>query len=234
MELIKEHWSKKDIEEYRTFAKSVMGDEYNCAWEQRIINTKLKCFARTATKARELARDIGKGNYLEFIEELEIKTHLDSILSAFLICKVKDFETFETLLDKYVLTIDNWASSDTLKFGKKDYGKLYTLALKYLKSDKTFVRRTGVNIFFELIRDKNYLQKAFGILDMLSTEKEYYVNMCGAWLLCECFAKYRDETLTYFKHNHTNAFIINKAISKCHDSHRVSAEDKTLLKTFRI
>ena len=73
----------------------------------------------------------------------------------------------------------------------------------------------------------------FNILDSLSQEKEYYVNMSAAWLLCERFIKCRQNTLNYFELNKTNSFIINKAISKCCDSFRVSKEDKILLKQFK-
>ena len=137
-------------------------------------------------------------------------------------------------MDRFVVTIDNWASTDTLSFKKRDKEKLFALAKKYLQDDKIFVRRTGVNIFFELIKDKNYLNYAFDILNSLKDEKEYYVNMCGAWLLSFCFIGYRDETLEFFKNNSTNAFIINKGISKCRDSFRVSKEDKDLLLKFKI
>lgn len=116
---------------------------------------------------------------------------------------------------------------------KGQYNKLLTLSNALIKSKKTFVRRVGILIHFELIKDAKYLDNTFKLLDTLSEEKEYYVNMCAAWLLCECFAKYRNETLAYFKSNKTNNFIINKAISKCVDSYKVSFEDKTLLKTMR-
>ena len=71
------------------------------------------------------------------------------------------------------------------------------------------------------------------ISDINKDENEYYVNMSAAWLLCECFIKQREATLKYFKNNTTNNFIINKAISKCRDSFRVSIEDKKLLVTFK-
>ena len=54
-----------------------------------------------------------------------------------------------------------------------------------------------------------------------------------AWLLCELMIKRRKETLAYLKHHHLNTFVLNKFISKCHDSFRISTEDKELLKTYR-
>lgn len=234
MELIKQHWTKSDIEEFEEFENTLKGDALNCEWEQRIVNTKLECFARTSSKAREVAKQIKKGAYLEFLDNISFKTHFDTIVSGYLINMIKDFETYESKLDKYIVRVDNWASVDILKFNKQSPGNLLILSRKYLKSDKPFVRRLGVNIWFELIKDEEYISQAFDVLDELKDEKEYYVNMSAAWLLAECMAKSRDKTIDYFGRSKTNPFVINKAISKCRDSFRVSVEDKEYLVKFKI
>ena len=64
-------------------------------------------------------------------------------------------------------------------------------------------------------------------------ETEYYVNMACAWLLAECFIKFRNETLHFLEQNTLNDFIVNKGIQKCRDSFRVSDEDKDLLLKFK-
>ena len=58
--------------------------------------------------------------------------------------------------------------------------------------------------------------------------------MSNAWLLCEFMIKQRDKTLHYLKSNNLNKFTINKAISKCRDSFRVSKEDKELLLKYKV
>ena len=233
MNLIKDIWQDKDILEYKNYVKTLKSTEKDCIWEKRVINTNLECFGKSSSKAREIAKQISKGNYVSFLDNVKIENMLDSLVFAHLISKIKDFDVFSKYLKRYVLTIDSWASSDTLKFEKKDKIKLEQLSQEFLKSDKCYVRRTGVNFWFEIIKDKSYLQNCFEMLNNLSNETEYYVNMCGAWLLAEVFAKYRLEALEYFKNNRTNNFIINKAISKCRDSFRVNDEDKELLKSFK-
>ena len=234
MELKREHWGKEDFEELRRFEESIKGDNKNCEWEKRIVNTSLPCMARTSSKARQYYKEIKKGNYKEFLDNIEIKTHFESLICAYLICSIKDYDSFEKYLDKYVTTIDNWASADTLKFTKRDYDKLHKLSQKYMTSELPYVRRVGVDIYFELIKDEKYLDKAFNLLDSLKDEGEYYVNMCGAWLLSFCMIRNPEKTLNYFQNHKTNKFIINKAISKCHDSFRIDEETKELLKTFRV
>lgn len=234
MEFEKCHWSKNDFENLREYEKTIKGSEHDCSWEQKIVNTKLECFARTSSKAKETAKQIKKGNYLEFLENIEIQNHFESLVVVNLINTIKDFKTYEECLDRFVLTIDNWSSVDTLKFDKIDNENLVYLSEKYLNSDKPFVRRLGVNFWFELIKDENYFSKAFEVLDKLADEQEYYVNMSGAWLLAECMAKNREKTIEYFENHKTNAFVINKGISKCRDSFRVSQEDKDFLLKFKI
>ena len=57
--------------------------------------------------------------------------------------------------------------------------------------------------------------------------------MAVAWLLCELMIKQRDKTLVYLNHHNLNKFTINKMISKCRDSFRVSREDKELLLKYK-
>ena len=57
--------------------------------------------------------------------------------------------------------------------------------------------------------------------------------MVNAWLICELFIKRREKTITFLKDHNLNRFTINKAISKCRDSFRVSLDDKEFLLNFR-
>ena len=57
--------------------------------------------------------------------------------------------------------------------------------------------------------------------------------MAVAWLCCELMIKNRNKFLEYLKHNKLNDFTVNKTISKCRDSFRVSAKDKELLLKFK-
>lgn len=233
IDLVRDNWSKEDIVAFHEYGKSLKGSDKDCEWEKRIINTSLECFGKTSTKAREAVSQIKKGNYVEFLRNIEITNHFESVCYAHLISCIKDKYLFRELLDKFVLTIDNWASSDTIRFSLKDTDFLLQTAIDYLESDMPFVRRTGLNILLSLAKKEQYINVIFTRLDMLKNEKEYYVNMCAAWVLSECFIHHRDATLRYYSDNHTNAFIINKSISKCHDSFRVSPEDKEFLKSFK-
>ena len=107
------------------------------------------------------------------------------------------------------------------------------LVKEYVKSDLTFKRRIGLRILFKFINYDDYFCDIISIIDSLKDEKEYYVNMINAWLLCELFIKRRDETLKYLSDNNLNTWTLNKMISKCRDSYRVSKSDKELLLKYK-
>jgi 3-methyladenine DNA glycosylase AlkD len=86
---------------------------------------------------------------------------------------------------------------------------------------------------FKFIDNDEYIEKIYETLNKFENEQEYYVNMINAWLLCELFIKRREKTLEFLKTNKLNRFTINKGISKCRDSYRVSDEDKEFLISFR-
>ena len=88
-------------------------------------------------------------------------------------------------------------------------------------------------ILFKFIDNDYYIDKVYDTLNKFYNETEYYVNMMSAWLLCELFIKRRDKTIKFLENNTLNKFTINKSISKCRDSFRVSIEDKEFLLNFR-
>ena len=101
-------------------------------------------------------------------------------------------------------------------------------------SDIEFIRRIGVRILFSFVKIEKYHNVIFDTLDSLKSEEHYYVNMAAAWLLCEKFIFYPDKVFNYLKHQKSNKFIINKGISKCRDSFRVSKENKDKLLEYKV
>ena len=81
------------------------------------------------------------------------------------------------------------------------------------------------------VNEKN-LQTIFETLNNIKSDK-FYINMAEAWLVCELYIKFPKETFEFITNNKLNKFTQNKAISKIHDSYRVSKEDKKILNQFR-
>jgi 3-methyladenine DNA glycosylase AlkD len=85
----------------------------------------------------------------------------------------------------------------------------------------------------KLCDEEEFIDEILATANTLSDEEEYYVNMANAWLIAECFVNFRDKTLAMLYEHKLNKFTINKTISKCRDSFRISKEDKELLYSFK-
>lgn len=231
--LIKQVWKDTDKLGFDNYLLSLKNED-KVVWTTKIINTKKPLLAIKTEVLKNIAKEIAKGNFLSFLD-LNLNSYYENdVINGNLICKIKDFHKQVEYLDKYVLGIDNWASCDLLSFKIKGREEEYfALAKKYLKSEKPFVRRVGFKIFFEFLNNGYYVDKILEILNEFYLEEEYYVNMIISWLVCELFIKQREKTIKFLKTNKLNPFQINKAISKCRDSFRVSKKDKEWLLNFR-
>lgn len=234
MNFIKEHWTLSYIKNFQKELLTFSKGKEKSDWEQKIVNTKLKCIAVSSFDVKKISKEISCGNFLEFLDFMPWENHTNTLINGTLICFIKDFKILKTYLEKYANLCDNWASCDVLKFNvSKNKSEFFELSKNFISSNKPFVRRIGILILFKFIKDENYIKKIFEILNSLNSEKEYYVNMICAWLVCECFIKEREKTLKFLETNNLNKFTINKAISKCRDSFRVSSKDKTMLLKFK-
>ena len=194
----------------------------------------MKVLAILSKDIKSIIKEIGKGNFISFLD-LEIDDSYESLLiSGGLLSKIKDFDIYKEYLLRYSKKIDNWALCDTLTFNVKgNEDKYISLVNELIKSELPFERRIGISILFSFISYNEYLDLIYKTVDKFYDEDNYYVQMMIAWLVCELMIKRRDETLKYLEHNNLNKFTVNKMISKCRDSFRVSDEDKEMLKIYR-
>lgn len=232
MELNRELWDLSNKKEYYEYLDSLsIGKKIE--WTRKIVNTDMEVLAIPVPKLRLIAKEIMKGNYISFLDLKLLDNYESTMVYGIIINKLKDFKLIKKYLDIYVNYIDNWSSCDVLSIETKDKDKLFDLALSYIKSNKPFVRRVGFRIFLKYLEDKVYLSKIFDVIDVFYNEEHYYVNMIIAWLLCEAFIKSRELTLKYLEKNTLSAFVVNKTISKCRDSYRISLDDKVMLLKFK-
>lgn len=231
MELIKEKWNNKHIEELNQYLESI-GRPEKMDFTIKTINTKMQVLAIPIPELRKIANQIYKGNYISFLDAFNNKYYENTIINAILINNIKDIKTKKYYISK--LKIDNWSTVDILKFNIKNQEQEYlNLAKEYLKSKEEFVRRIGVRILFNYTENED-LTEIFDIINSLQNEEKYYVNMAVAWLMCELMIKNRNQTLKYLEKHRLNDFTINKTIGKCRDSYRVSKEDKEFLLKYRV
>ena len=235
MNLIKDKWSKEDIKPFQEYLKTFQREDKK-EWTKNLLKTQMPCLAILSKDQGNIIKEIFKGNYLSFLDLMIWEYYENTSINGGLISRIKDFDLMKKYLDIYSSLSDNWATCDCLSFCniKGNERRYLDLAHEYMKSDKPMVRRIGLESLFKLIDTKEYLDEIFSILNSFYDEEDYYVNMMNAWLLCDLFIKQREETLKFLKTHKLNKFTINKAISKCRDSFRVTASDKELLLNFKV
>ena len=233
MNLIKNNWTKDDINKFDEYLYSLRREE-KINWTKNIVCTNMDTLAIVLPDLKKMAKEIYKGDYISYLDLMPHKYFETLITNAFLISLIKDYKVQMKYINKLIKYIDSWSVTDTLKFSIKNYENEYLdYAKELIKSKDTYARRTGVRILFSYTRLDNYIDKIFNMVNTLKDEEEYYVNMAVAWLLCELIIKQRDKTLNYLKKHNLNKFTINKMISKCRDSFRVSDSDKEFLLKYK-
>ena len=235
MNLIKDKWTQVDAKPFLNYLKTFSKGEEKSLWEKRIVNTGLPCLAVPSTEIDKIASQIYKGNYVSFLDLWLWDNHSETLIFGKILNKIKDFDVLKKYLFKYSQKADNWSTIDCLKFHftKENIEYFLEFSKELIKSKYTFQRRLALIILLKLLSHRDCTLVCFELLNSLLKEKEYYVNMAAAWLLAECMIKYREKTICYYQHNLTNDFIINKSISKCRDSFRISKEDKNFLLNFK-
>ncbi len=84
----------------------------------------------------------------------------------------------------------------------------------------------------------NYLQEAYIASVLTRTcaiqSDFYYVQMAQAWLLATAWAKFPQQTKLCIEQSTISIEVLHKFVQKARESHRISKEDKALLKTFLL
>ena len=233
MELIKDNWNSNDGKEFIRYLETFK-NENRISQTKNVLNTKMKVLAIKSPEISMIAKEIKNGNYLSFLDLNLNNYYENTAINGTIISSIKDFNVMRKYLDRYAKSADSWANCDLLKFNIKNNEKeFFNLSKEYSKSESPITRRIGMFVLFKFIDNDDYIDRIYDMLNRFEDEKEYYVNMLNAWLICELFIKRRERTIEFFRNNKLNKFTINKAISKCRDSFRVSAEDKKNLLNFR-
>ena len=223
-------------------------------FHEKLIYTKLPIYGIRTEKLRKFACSLVKNGIVP--KDIENTLHEEILLKGLVLSKQKwtDLEIIKAF-EEFNSYIDNWATCDTitpsLKQLKTENGRKYFLSL--LKSDNFYKKRIGIiGLMCHFLDDENLDEIISALVSLSKTlsnkttysfagttnEKivnlgEYYVKMGMAWLLCTLICKnynYGKRTLQKF----SDKFIRNKAISKCHDSFRLSPAQKEELKRLRL
>lgn len=234
-ELRKEKWNQKEYSNYIEYLKSLREETYK-QFHSKLTTTKYEILGIRVPIQRKIAKEICKGDIVSFLECSKSLYYEEVMIKGFVLASIQDKELLLRYLEDYVSLIDNWAINDgfcnSLKIVNLEKEFWFSYFANYLRSSEEFKVRVGLIVFLSFYVEEAYLEEIFSLIEEITLD-QYYVNMGIAWLLCECFTKYRDVTLKYLLKSKINTFTFNKTISKIRDSYRISKEDKEYLNSLK-
>ncbi len=188
-------------------------------------------------KLRNLAKEIARGDWETFLAENDRQWYENDMLQGLVIgCAKMDFEKRLTLTREFVPRINNWAVCDvfcgSLKDTKKHKERMWEFLQPYLKSDQEYEIRFGVVMLLSHFVEKDYLERAFGAFDGITSEA-YYVRMAVAWAVSVYFVHFPEESMAYLEHNRLDGWTYNKALQKITESYRVDGETKVKIRSMK-
>lgn len=223
-DLIKQLFELKDLK-YKEFHSKLMPT----IDKEKIIGIRVP-------ELRKFATEINKTDYAEvFLNELPHYYYEENNLHAFLIEKVKDFDTAIRLTDKFLPFVDNWATCDMLrpKAFAKNKEKLLKYIEKWIKDKHPYTVRYGIEMLMVHYLGENFSPKYADLVSEIKSD-EYYVNMMIAWYFATALAKQHNAIIPYFKTKVLDSRTHNKAIQKAIESYRITPEQKEELKELKV
>ncbi len=230
-------WNKESYKAFIEYLISIKDIKYKEFHSSLVLNSKYEMIGIRVPIMKDIAKKIAKTtNVEEFLEIAQDRFYEEVMIQGLVISHIKDEKLFYKYFKKHINKIDNWALCDTfcsaIKIVEKYEDKYFKEAVDMSLSDKEFISRVGLVIILgHFVSDKN-LDTIFEVLNKIKSDL-FYINMAEAWLVCELYIKHPKETMIFIKKNQLNKFTQNKAISKIHDSYRVSKEEKEVLKSYR-
>lgn len=231
-----EKWSEKTYKSFVKYLISLQDLKYREFHTSLVLNSKYEFVGIRVPMMRDIAKQIAKGNIEEFLKYAQDHYYEEVMIQGLVIAHIKDERVFDKYFKKFIKKIDNWAICDSFcsscKIVEKYEDKYFTEAIELCLNSKEFISRVGLIIILNHFIKEENLPIIFDTLNKITSDK-FYINMAEAWLVCEMYTKFPKETEKFLKKNNMNNFTQNKAISKIHDSFRVSAKEKELLKKYK-
>ena len=183
---------------------------------------------------KKLAKEVVKGDYKPFLEELPHKYYDENQLHAFIISEIKDYDECIKYINEFLPYINNWATCDTLipKVFKKNTDKLIIEVKKWIKSKEDYTIRYGIGTLMRFYLNDEFKEDYLELVSKIKSN-EYYVNMMIAWYYATALAKQYDSTIKYIESNKLDTWVHNKTIQKAIESYRITDKQKDYLRKYK-
>ena len=216
-------------EAYRAFHKSLVP-----TLQQELIGVRVP-------QVRKLAKELAGTQESEaFLNELPHRFYEENLLHAIWLSAEKDFDRALSGIERFLPYVDNWAVCDgkSPKALLKDTTRFESKALEWLKSDKAYTVRFGVNMLMAFFLDERFREEHLKRVATVDENRfegadRYYVQMVVAWYFATALAKQWNVALPYIQKKKLSPWIHATTIQKACESYRITAKEKALLRTYK-
>lgn len=231
-----EEWNDSNYREFIKYLMSLQDIKYKDFHSSLVLNSKYEMIGIRVPTMRNIAKHIAKTNIIDYLKCVQNKYYEEVLIEGLVISKIKDERDFYRFYNKYIKKIDNWAICDSfcnsIKIVRSYEEKYFNEAIKLSLKQEEFLSRVGLVMILNHFISKKNINTIFDTLNKITSDK-FYINMAEAWLICEMYIKYPEETKMFLKKNKLSIYTQNKAISKIRDSYRVSKDEKDELSKYR-
>ena len=220
-----------------------LSDEAYKEFNDRILNApSMPTLGIRIPKLRELAKEAAKEPEGGWLDEM-LRDHgscvyqeehmLFGMASGY---RKASREEHAAMLDIWVPGVLSWADCDcstsTYKWMEKDPEFWFSYLEKWLNSSREFELRFGVIALMDHFLNDRYIDEVLRRYADIRSE-DYYVRMGIAWGVATAYVKYPEKVLGLLKEKMLDIWTHNKAIQKCRESRRVSAQNKEMLNALK-
>ena len=169
-----------------------------------------------------------------FLQELPHEYYDENVLHGLLLSDMADFDACMTALEAFLPYVDNWAVCDGIspKVFVRHKTQLLAKIHTWMASAHTYTCRFGLGMLMRHFLDADfkaeYLESAAAV-----RSEAYYINMMIAWFFATALAKQWDAAVPYIQEARLAVWTHNKAIQKACESRRITAEQKSYLRTLK-
>lgn len=185
---------------------------------------------------RKLARELaGTPQAEQFLQSLPHRYYEENNLHAFLLERIRDYDTALTETERFLPYINNWATCDCFcpKVFAKHKAELLVPIRRWLGSEYVYTVRYAMGLLMRYYLDEDFRPEYLAWVANIRSE-EYYLNMMRAWYFATALAKQPEDALPWLTERRLDVWTHNKTIQKAVESFRVPAERKQQLRELRI
>lgn len=230
-------WTIKDYNSFIEYLYSLKDDKYREFTYRLIKNDNSNIIGVRTPALHKMAKEISKGNYLEFLKLNTTHTHEEKIIYGLVIGYLTiDFNEVLRLLNEFIPIIENWEICDltcsNLKIFKQNKESGFKYITSLIRNPNSWIKRFGIVLLLDYYLCDEYIDKVLTLIKNVKDDN-YYVEMAIAWLLSVAYIKYQNKVLDVLEKNVLSKNVVNLTIKKVCESYRVSNIDKEVIKKLK-